>query len=103
VLAFGGSVWIQSLFVCLWVESFQSTLLFIGDNCCSYTLVMWGLSTMTPPTVYYKVARGSNGGPIMATRLRLAPVLIVVVRGSTNMVVTFVTSGVLCTAMADDE
>jgi hypothetical protein len=40
---------------------------------------------------------------MMAACLRLTPVLIVVARGSTNMVVTFVTSGILYTAMADDE
>ena len=38
-----------------------------------------------------------------AARLRLAPVLVVVARWSTDLVVILITSGVLCTAMIENE
>ena len=40
---------------------------------------------------------------MMVARLRLPPVLVVVARWSTDMVVIFITSVVLCTAMIEDE
>ena len=44
-----------------------------------------------------------EGGAMMAARLRLAPVLVVIARWSTNLDVIFIISGVRCTAMIEDE
>ena len=43
-----------------------------------------------------------DGGSMTAGRLRLAPVLVVVARWSIDLVVIFITSCVLCTAMIDE-
>ena len=47
---------------------------------------------------------GSNEGGVMKeARLRLASVLVVVTKRSTNMIVIFITSVVVCTAMTEAE
>ena len=43
-----------------------------------------------------------DGGAMTAARLRLAPVLVIVARWSIDLVVIFITSYVLCTAMIDE-
>jgi hypothetical protein len=44
----------------------------------------------------------SEGGAITAARLRLTLMLVVVTRWSMDLVVIFITSNVLCTAMIDE-
>ena len=43
-----------------------------------------------------------DGGAMTAARLRLAPVLVVVARWSIDLVLIFITSYVLCTAIIDE-
>ena len=44
-----------------------------------------------------------DGGAMTAARLRLASVLVVVARWSTNLDVIFIIFGIRCTAMIEDE
>ena len=44
-----------------------------------------------------------DGGAMTAARLRLASVLVVVARWSTDLDVIFIISGIRCTAMIEDE
>ena len=49
------------------------------------------------------VPDSGDGGAMMAARLRLASVLVVVVRWSTDLNVISIISGIYCTAMIEDE
>lgn len=71
VLVFGGSVWIWFSFVFVWVFTgsiLRSMTFFIGDDCCSGALVLWGLSTTTcrmyttTRFVWLQWGRGDDGG-----------------------------------------
>ena len=98
-----GSRRCSSTFVCLRVESFQPTLFFIGGGCCSGALVLWALARRLSDCLLQQVVPDSGDEWAMtAARLRLASVLIVVVRWSTDLDVIFI-SGVRCTAMIKDE
>ena len=65
--------------MCLQVGSFRSTLLFI----------------LLPGS--------GEGGAMTAARLRLASVLVIVARWSTDLDVIFIISGVHCTATIENE
>ena len=66
-------------------------------------LVLWGLSTTTSRLSTTTSFPGSNeGGAMTVARLRLASVLVVVARWSTNLDVIFI-SGIRCTVMIEDE
>ena len=98
-----GSVRRSSLFVCLQVGSFLSTL-FIGGACCSGALVLWGLSMTTFRLSTRTRFTGSDeGGAMTAARLRPASVLVVVARWSTDLDVIFIISSVRCTTMIKNE
>jgi hypothetical protein len=47
VFVYVESTWIQSTFMCLQVGIFRSTLPFIGGDCWSDALFLWGFSMMT--------------------------------------------------------
>ena len=70
-------------------------------------LVRWSygaLARRLPDCLLQQVVPDSGeGGAMMAARLRLASVLVVVARWSTNLDVIFIISGVRCTAIIDDE
>ena len=69
-------------------------------GCCSYG----ALARRLPDCHLQKVLPGSgDGGAMTAARLRLASVLVVVARWSTDLGVIFIISGVRCTAMIEDE
>ena len=70
-------------------------------------LVRWfygALARRLPDCLLQQCLPGSDeGGAMTAARLRLAPVLVVVARWSTDMVVILITFFVLCTVMIEDE
>ena len=70
-------------------------------------LVRWSygaLARRLPDCLLQQVVPGSgDGGAMTAARLRLASVLVVIARWSTDMVVILITSVVLCTAMIEDK
>ena len=66
-------------------------------------LVLWGLSTMISRlSTTTSFVDSSEGGAMTAARLRLASVLVVAARWSTDLDVIFI-SGVRCIAMIEDE
>ena len=71
------------------------------------TLVRWSygaLAQRLPDCLLQQGLLGpSDGRVMMAARLRLTPMLVVVVSWSTDMVVIFITSVVLYTAMIEEE
>ena len=82
----------------------------LSDLCYSSSaaavLVRWSygaLARRLPDCLLQQVVPGSGDGGVMtAARLRLAPVLIVVARWSTDLDVIFI-SGIRCTTMIEDE
>ncbi|XBI09700.1 hypothetical protein VPH35_137192 [Triticum aestivum] len=107
VFVFGGSTWIPSLFVCICVcmqvGSFRSTLLFISGSCCSGALVYMALARRLPECLLQQGLPGSSEGGVMtAARLRLASMIVVVIRWSTDLDVFF-TSSTLCTTLNRSE
>ncbi len=68
--------------------------------------VCWSFGALArrlPDCLLQQVVPGSgDGGAMTAARLRLAPVLVVVARWSTNMIVICINFIVLCTAMIED-
>ena len=70
-------------------------------------LVRWfhgALARRLPDCLLQQVVPDSgDGGAMTAARLRLASVLVVVARWSTDLDVIFIISGVRCTAMIEDE
>ena len=66
-------------------------------------LVLWAIAQRLSDYLLQQVVpRSGDGGAMMAARLRLASVLVVVARWSTDLDVIFI-SGVRCTAMIEDE
>jgi hypothetical protein len=70
-----GSGYCSSIFVCLRVGSFRSTLFFIGGGCCSVALFLWSLSTTTSrlstTTSFARLRRGrGDNGAAPSARLR---------------------------------
>ena len=69
-------------------------------GCWSYGV----LARRLPDCLLQQVVPDSgDGGAMTAAHLRLASVLVVVVRWSTNLNVIFIISSVRCTAMIEDE
>ena len=70
-------------------------------------LVHWSygaLARRLPDCLLQQVVPDSgDGGAMTAARLRLASVLVVVARWSTNLGVIFIISSIRCTAMIEDE
>ena len=78
-----------------------SSSMMVADLVCwSYGTLARRLSDCLPPQ---DLPGSGEGGAITAARLQLATVLVVVARWSTDMVVIFITSVVLCIAMIEDE
>ena len=98
-----GSRRCSSMFVCLRFGTFDlryfSSEVVAVLGCWSYG----ALARRLPDCLLQQVVPGSgDGGAMTAARLRLASVLVVVARWSTNLDVIFI-SGIRCTAMIEDE
>ena len=89
------------------VYRFDPSDLRLSSSAMVATLVRWSYGTLArrlPDSLLQQGLSGSGeGGAMTAARLRPAPVLVVVTRWSTDVVVIFITSVVLCTAMIEDE
>ena len=99
-----GSVCRSSLFVCLQVGSFRSILLFNDDGYSFDALVLQALAQQLLHYLLQQVLPGSGEeGATTAARLRLASVLVVVARWSTDLNVIFIISSVRCITMIKGE
>ena len=69
------------------------------------TLVRWSYGALARRLSDCLLQQGlsgsGEGGAMTAAHLRLAPVLVVIARWSMDLVVIFITSSILCTAMID--
>ena len=91
----------------LGVYRFDPSDLRLSSSAMVAALVRWSygaLARRLPDCLLQQGLPGSGeGGAMTAARLRLAPVLVVVARWSMDMVVIFIISVILCTAMIENE
>ena len=102
-------IYLDPVFVrlCLGVYRFDPSDLRLSSSAMVATLVRWSYGALARRLLdcllQQDLPDSGEGGARMAARLWLAPVPVVVVRWSTDMVVIFITSVVLCTTMIEDE
>ena len=87
------------------VFGLDPSVLCFSSSAAIAVLVRWSygaLARRLPDCLLQVVPDSDDGGAMTAARLRLASVLVVVARRSTDLDVIFI-SGVRCTAMIEDE
>ena len=91
----------------LGVYRFDPSDLRLSSSARAATLVRWSygaLARRLPDLLLQQSLFGPDkGGAMTAARLRLAALLVVVARWSTDMIVIFITSVVFCTAMIENK
>ena len=94
------------VFLCSCVFGLDFSDLRYSSSAAIAVLVRWSYGTLarrlSDCLLQQVVPNSGDGGAMTAARLRLASVLVVVARWSTNLDVIFI-SGIRCTAMIEDE